>query len=62
MHNVRLRKTSPQTAESGDFAFKALFHNPSEKQRNFEQAVSVRFWTNRAAIPPSASWAKMLAV
>jgi hypothetical protein len=52
MRNVRLRKKSPKTAESGDFPFKALFQNASERPRNCEQAVSLRFWTNRAATPP----------
>jgi len=41
---------------------KALFQNAFESQRNFEQAVSVRFWTNRAPTPPSAAWAQMSAV
>jgi hypothetical protein len=63
MRNVRLRKKSPKTAaESGDFPFKTLFQNASERQRNFEQAASVRFWTNRAATPPSAAWTQMSAI
>jgi hypothetical protein len=52
-------------AENGRISrlsFKALFQNASERQRNFEQAVSVRFWTNRAAIPPAADWAQLSAI
>jgi hypothetical protein len=62
MRNVRLRNKSPKTAESGDFSFKALFQIASERQWNFEQAVSVRSWTNRAATPPSAAWAQISAI
>jgi hypothetical protein len=63
MHNVRLRKKSPKpAAESGNFPFKALFQNASERRQNFEQAASVQFWTNRAATPPSAAWTQMSAI
>jgi hypothetical protein len=62
MRNVRSRKKSPKTAESGDFPFKALFQNASERQRNFEQPISVRFWTNRAATPHSAALAQLPAI
>jgi hypothetical protein len=44
------------------FLSKRCFKNASEGQRSFEQAVSVRFWTNRAAPPPSAAWAQMSAI
>jgi hypothetical protein len=44
MRNVRLWKKSSKTAaESGGSPFKTLFQNASEMQRNFEQAISVRF-------------------
>ena len=49
--NGRLWKKSPRTAESSDFPFITLVQNPSQKQRDFERATNVHFWTNRAPAP-----------
>ncbi len=56
---INRRKRQPNQAT---FLSKTLFQNASERQRNFEQAASVRFWTNRAATPPSAAWTQMSAI
>jgi cellulose biosynthesis protein BcsQ len=43
MRNVRLRKKSPKTAESGDFPFKALFQNASERGKRWPAWSRHRF-------------------